>query len=62
MIFITHNVHHAYLVGDRFTVLNHGRSMGTFEKEEISLHELERLMAGGAELEKLEAELQGSGE
>jgi len=62
VVFITHNVHHAYLVGDRFTVLNHGRSMGTFERQEIGLHELERLMAGGAELEKLEAELSGGGE
>jgi simple sugar transport system ATP-binding protein len=61
VIFISHNVHHAYAVGDRFTVLNHGRSMGTFEKDEISMQELERMMAGGAELEKLEVELQGGG-
>jgi simple sugar transport system ATP-binding protein len=59
VIFITHNVHHAYMIGDRFTVLNHGQSMGTFDKGEISIGELERLMAGGAELEKLESELQG---
>ncbi|QYJ14994.1 Fructose import ATP-binding protein FrcA [Rubrobacter xylanophilus DSM 9941] len=62
VVFISHNVHHAYAIGDRFTILNHGRSMGTFEKEEIGLQELERLMAGGAELERLEAELSGSGE
>lgn len=61
VIFISHNVHHAYAIGDRFTVLNHGRSQGTFEKDEITMQELERLMAGGAELEKLEAELQESG-
>lgn len=59
VIFITHNIHHAYPIGDRFTVLNHGRSLGTFDKEEITMQELERLMAGGAELEELEAELQG---
>ena len=59
VIFITHNVHHAYPVGDRFTVLTHGRSEGTFDKEEIQPDELEQLMAGGAELKELEAELQG---
>ncbi|TCJ19733.1 sugar ABC transporter ATP-binding protein [Rubrobacter taiwanensis] len=61
VIFISHNVYHAYAIGDRFTVLNHGRSEGTFEKGEISIQELEKLMAGGAELERLEAELQGTG-
>lgn len=59
VIFITHNIHHAYPVGDKFTVLTQGRSEGTFNKDEISPDELERLMAGGAELEKLEEELQG---
>ena len=58
VVFISHNVHHAYAIGDRFTVLNHGRSEGTFDKEEVSMQELEKLMAGGAELEKLEAELE----
>jgi simple sugar transport system ATP-binding protein len=60
-VFISHNVHHAYAIGDRFTVLNHGRSEGTFEKEEMTIQELEKLMAGGAELEKLSAELQSNG-
>lgn len=61
VIFISHNVHHAYAIGDRFTVLNHGRSEGIFDKDEITMQELERLMAGGAELEQLSAELQESG-
>src|SRR3954447_4458506 len=30
VIFITHNINHAYPVGDVFTLLNRGRSMGTF--------------------------------
>jgi simple sugar transport system ATP-binding protein len=61
VIFISHNVHHAYAIGDRFTVLNHGRSEGTFEKNEVSMQELEKLMAGGAELDKLSTELQENG-
>ena len=30
VVFISHNVHHAYVVGDRFTLLNRGRSTGTY--------------------------------
>jgi simple sugar transport system ATP-binding protein len=59
VIFISHNVHHAYAIGDRFTVLNHGRSMGTFDKGEVSMQELEKMMAGGKELDQLSAELEG---
>ena len=57
VIFITHNPHHAYPVGDRFLLLNRGRSMGDFAKSELTREELTRLMAGGAELEALEHEL-----
>jgi simple sugar transport system ATP-binding protein len=58
VIFITHNPHHAYPVGDRFLLLNRGRSMGDFAKTELSRDELTSLMAGGAELEALQHELQ----
>jgi simple sugar transport system ATP-binding protein len=57
VIFITHNPHHAYPVGDRFVILNRGQSLGTFEKREIDRQELVRLMAGGRELAELEHEL-----
>ncbi|MQA96787.1 MAG: ATP-binding cassette domain-containing protein [Streptosporangiales bacterium] len=58
VVFITHNPHHAYPVGDRFLVLNRGRSMGEYAKAEITRDELTRLMAGGAELEQLGHELE----
>jgi simple sugar transport system ATP-binding protein len=61
VIFITHNPHHAYPVGDRFLLLNRGRSLGDFAKSEIPLTELTRLMAGGAELEQLAHELERVG-
>jgi simple sugar transport system ATP-binding protein len=61
VIFITHNPHHAYPVGDRFLLLNRGRSIGYFAKNEITLTELTGLMAGGAELEQLTHELQRAG-
>jgi len=59
VIFITHNVHHAFPIGDRFTLLNRGRSMGTFAKGEVSREKVTELMAGGKDLVALEAELQG---
>ena len=58
VIFITHNVHHAYPIGDRFTILNRGRSYGTFEKSEVSREEVVTMMAGGEEMDKLSAELE----
>jgi simple sugar transport system ATP-binding protein len=59
VIFITHNVHHAYPVGDSFTLLNRGQSMGTFAKNEIGKEQLLDMMAGGAEIQSLVAELEG---
>jgi simple sugar transport system ATP-binding protein len=56
VIFITHNPHHAYPVGDRFLLLNRGRSLGDFAKGEITREEMTQLMAGGAELAALEHE------
>ena len=50
IIFITHNARQAYAVGDRFTVLNRGRSLGTFTQEQKSREELEDLMSGTKEL------------
>ena len=57
VIFITHNVHHAWAVGDAFTILNRGRSYGTFLKNETNREKLLGMMAGGEELEKLAVEL-----
>jgi simple sugar transport system ATP-binding protein len=57
VIFISHNVHHAYVVGDRFTILKRGRSVGTHKNTEISRDELLNLMAGGKELVDLESEI-----
>ena len=61
VIFITHNPHHAYPVGDRFLLLKRGRSLGCFGKPDISLDELTGLMSGGAELEELAHELRELG-
>jgi simple sugar transport system ATP-binding protein len=61
VIFITHNPHHAYPVGDRFLLLKRGQSLGYYRKSEITRDELTALMAGGAELEELSHELESGG-
>jgi simple sugar transport system ATP-binding protein len=58
VIFITHNPHHAYPVGDRFMILKRGQSLGDYAKGEITREELTQLMAGGAELEALAHEIE----
>ena len=60
VVFITHNVRHAMAVGDRFTVLNRGKTLGTAMKGEISPEELQDLMAGGQQLAELEDSLEGT--
>jgi simple sugar transport system ATP-binding protein len=57
VVFITHNVHHAYPVADKFTVLKRGQSYGTFMKSDISREEVLKMMAGQEELDVLESEL-----
>ncbi|MBL8145148.1 MAG: sugar ABC transporter ATP-binding protein [Anaerolineae bacterium] len=57
VIFITHNPHHAYPVGDRFTILKRGKTMGTFTKAELPRDEMIRMMSGMEDLERLEHEL-----
>lgn len=58
VIFITHNPHHAWAVGDRFTILKRGRTLGTFTRNEISREEVVRLMSGADELDALSHELE----
>ncbi|CUR60864.1 putative carbohydrate ABC transporter, ATP-binding protein [metagenome] len=60
VVFITHNPHHAYPVGDRFMLLRRGTSMGDFPKAELPLEELVKMMAGGSELDALTHELERS--
>ncbi|WP_419738472.1 ATP-binding cassette domain-containing protein [Ruegeria sp.] len=60
VVFISHNVRHALAVGDRFTVLNRGKTLGTAKRGEITPEELQDLMAGGQELAQLEGSLGGT--
>lgn len=60
VVFITHNVRHAMAVGDRYTVLNRGTTLGTAERGGITPDELQDLMAGGQEMATLEGSLGGT--
>jgi simple sugar transport system ATP-binding protein len=57
VIFITHNVHHALSIGDRFVILNRGRIAGIFSRAEVSETSLNKHMGGGEDFEALQREL-----
>ena len=58
VVLITHNPHHAYLVGDRFVLLRRGTMVGNHDRDSVTLDDLTQQMAGGSDLESLRHELQ----
>jgi simple sugar transport system ATP-binding protein len=60
VVFITHQVMHAMAVGDHFAVLIRGSIAADFRKGEKSREEITDLMAGGASMATLEAEIEGA--
>ncbi|WP_411282774.1 ATP-binding cassette domain-containing protein [Lapillicoccus sp.] len=60
VIFITHNPHHAYLVGNHFVILKLGRVVLDAHRDDLTLEQLTGEMAGGQELDELSHELQGA--
>ena len=61
VVFITHNPHHAYPIGDRFVILRRGEVQGDFGRGDIGVEDLAAMMAGGDELERLAHELGTTG-
>jgi simple sugar transport system ATP-binding protein len=57
VVFITHNPHHAFMVGDHFMILKLGRRVLDRKRSEVTLEELTAEMAGGQELAELSHEL-----
>ena len=49
VIFITHNLYHVYPVADKIIVLEHGRKVGDFRKEETSVEKLMDIIVHGIE-------------
>ena len=60
VVFITHNPHHAYMVGDHFIILKLGQAVLDKKRDEVPLDELTRMMAGGDELAELTHELRSA--
>ena len=58
VVFITHNPHHAFMVGDHFIILKLGRRVLDKKRDQVTLEELTGEMAGGRELAELSHELQ----
>ena len=57
VIFITHNPHHAFVVGDRYIILKRGRIHGAWHKDEVEREVLIRGMSGADELDALKDKL-----
>jgi simple sugar transport system ATP-binding protein len=57
VVFITHNPHHAHLVGDHFVILKLGTTALDRARKATGLDELTKQMAGGDELTELSHEL-----
>ena len=49
VIFITHNVNHIYQVSDSYTIIRHGRKVGTYQKGELSQQDIADLITGARE-------------
>jgi len=49
VIFITHNVHHVYQVADAYTIIRHGRKVGTYMKGELTEDDIADLITGERE-------------
>ena len=49
VIFITHNVHHVYMVADSYTIIRHGQHVGTYYKGELSENDIADLITGDRE-------------
>lgn len=58
VIFITHNPHHAHMLGDHMVMLNRGRMTLDCRRDDITVDELAGQMAGGDELDALSHELE----
>jgi simple sugar transport system ATP-binding protein len=46
-IFVTHNLLHVYSIADRFTILSHGEKVGDFDKKDITIERLEKIIVTG---------------
>jgi hypothetical protein len=53
VIFITHNIRQVHEVADRFTIIERGRKMGDFYKDDVSEQEVANMITSGELPERL---------
>ena len=53
VIFITHNISQVHEVADRFTIIQRGRKLGDFGKDDVSEQEVARMITSGEVPERL---------
>jgi simple sugar transport system ATP-binding protein len=46
VIFITHNLHHVFEVADRLTILDHGTTLGTYQKDDVTEDQIADMIMG----------------
>ncbi len=61
VVLITHNLHHAIPVGDRFTILEHGMVSASFGKGDLTFEQVADLVSGGTEGRTIREALAASG-
>lgn len=49
VIFITHNVHHVMQVADHYTIIRHGKNVGTYERDKLTADDIADLITGARE-------------
>jgi simple sugar transport system ATP-binding protein len=60
VIFISHTIHHVHPVADRFVFLDKGVKVGECKKEEVSVADIEEIIASGCV--EINARIEGAGE
>jgi len=47
ILYISHNIYHVYSIADRFVILDRGIKIGEFEKKDITVEDLMRIISTG---------------
>ena len=47
ILYISHNIYHVYSIADRFVILDRGIKIGEFEKKDVAVEELMRIISTG---------------
>lgn len=57
VIFVTHNISHVYSLADKFIILNRGKKVGDFRKENVTMEQLIKLIIYGKEKNNIQTSI-----